>query len=105
MSNSGNRRRISFRSLIMDISLELTSENTKGLLFLAGLSSCAPSSGQCENGRCCPHATGSALDSLQRLKEKGVYSETNLQGLVNLLQEVGRHDLASKCEGSMVVLA
>ncbi len=77
-----------YRSLIHDISQDLSGEDARGLRFLAGLPSM----------RCQCGAGGGQLGLLQALQERGMCSQFNLNTLISLLREIGRHDLASKCQ-------
>ena len=80
----------SYLSLIVELSQELSSEEAKGVAFLCQVS---PSR---YKPKCCCGGNG-ALELLEILQEKEVFSHGNMDPLASLLEEVGRHDLASKC--------
>lgn len=104
VSSEPERPDRSYLSLIHEISQELTTEDSKGLSFLAGVSNAAISRAGGHIHCCCvcmSGAGGHALDLLKLLQEMGVYSQFNMDPLVSLLQDVGRLDLASKCEQLM----
>ena len=82
-----------YRALIHEIAQDLSAEDTSAISFLA-----AVPSQRC--GCCCNHGglTSSGPRGLLELMEKrGMFSAGDLQPLMSLLREVGRHDLASKC--------
>lgn len=41
--------------------------------------------------------TNLGLQVLEQLWKKGVFNENNLEPLIHLLREIGRHDLANEC--------
>ena len=85
------RRDRQLLQLIHHISGELHSENVRGICFLLGLTS--------GTGGCCRcSGENSALGVLERLLDQGYYSQHDLQPLVEVLEEVGRNDLATRCK-------
>lgn len=85
------RRSKELLQLIHAISGELHSEDVRGIRFLRGLTNGA--------GRCCGCGdSAQGLDILESLLDQGCYSQYHLQPLVEVLEEVGRNDLAEKCK-------
>lgn len=82
----------SYLSLLHSVSQELGNQDSRGLGFLAGVR--LPRASGCCRG-CC---AGDPLELLQLMQEQGAFSQYDLGPLVDLLREVGREDLASKCE-------
>ena len=88
-----------YRRLIHDLSKKLSHDNVQSISFLR-----RPSADCCDHPACAhiaaavhPHPTNRGLEVLERLWQNGVFSETNLEPLIQLLRDIGRHDLADEC--------
>lgn len=101
-SRAGKRSQ-EYRQLIHDLSKKLSHENVQSISFLKQSSTdcCA---GHCRSAACAvisqPAAQPAAnhgLQVLENLWHIGEFSETNLDPLVKLLRDIGRHDLADEC--------
>ena len=86
-----------YRKLLHDLAQELSPENTEGIAFLLNWK------GQrrrvCSDVCCqCWHIGGGTnLDVLAAMWQHGVFSETDMEPLIERLKQIGRNDLASKC--------
>lgn len=87
--------RKSLLSVLYDISEDLSTEDCRGLSFLADMSTTALT--HC----CCKlHGRVGALGLLEKMRDRGVYSNADLGPLAALLREVGRYDLAARCSAA-----
>ena len=87
------RGRKELLSLLHHVSGELSSENLRGLCFLFGVSN---TDGHC--CCCCSKKNAGPLDVLENLLDRGYYTQFDLSRLVEVLDEVGRTDLANECK-------
>ena len=102
-----DKRHHEYKRLIHDLSQKLTHENVQSISFLRH------SSTDCYDYPLCAHFTAGSgvsapthpmagptnlgLHVLEQLWKKGVFNENNLEPLIHLLREIGRHDLADEC--------
>ena len=101
------QRHHEYKRIIHDLSQKLTHENVQSISFLRH------SSTDCYDYPPCAHftvpsdmsapahplagPTNLGLQVLEQLWKKGVFNENNLEPLIHLLREIGRHDLANEC--------
>ena len=83
-----------FESFIYELSQGLSKENARDLAFLSVDGDGLENSSSCH---CC-HCGSDSLDLMKRLWRRNFYSESNMDTLISLLQEIGRSDLAEKCQ-------
>ena len=71
------RETMLFRKLLVDLSEQLCQQDLLSICFLCSI----------------PHRTQTSLDIFNYLIDRGEFSHTNVEPLVNLLKDVKRHDL------------
>lgn len=102
-----DKRHHDYKRLVHDLSQKLTHENVQSISFLrhsstdcydyppyAHLTPCGASA----HAHPLAGPTNRGLEVLEQLWKKGVFSENNLEPLIHLLREIGRHDLADECK-------
>ena len=99
--SGADERRQEYRRLIHDLSKKLSHENVQSISFLRRSSTdCCAAAGHypaaCAMAQ--PPPAHHGLQVLEHLLHSGVFSETNPEPLVQLLRDIGRHDLANECQ-------
>jgi len=89
-----------YSSFLFKLSQQLSLEECGDLAFLAGLTKLST----CRSHHCCNGSGADAtmpcsptLAQLRRLENAEVFSQRDLSTLVELLNEIGRNDLATRC--------
>ena len=102
-NGAANERHREYRQLIHDISKKLSHENVQSISFLRQ-SSTSATAAHYPMAACAAHVAAQlpppanhGLQVLEHLWHNGTFSETNLEPLVKLLRDIGRHDLADEC--------
>ena len=86
-----------YKKFMLGLAQDLSSEDCNGLSFLADLPS-SPFPQCC----CMTHGRAGAIGVLERMQDKALFSPADLNPLASLLKEVGRFDLASRCDQLLV---
>lgn len=103
---AADERHQEYRQLIHDLSKKLSHENVQSISFLrrSSTNDCCSVAGHYPVAACAAHIAAQppppanyGLQLLEQLWHNGTFSETNLEPLVKLLRDIGRHDLADEC--------